>query len=244
MIAATSILKPPPTRVARVGSFFTLPRPVRLISAVAFLVGAVVGLAVSAPIAGGLRGMLMGMSFGAAGGVFVVTYQPMRGESLAMWMWVNVQAFRSRGAQYHGEPVRMYVGLCPVSHAARGKMRIRSGAVNVRPDGFDHRGVPTRGPSFALFGPTPPAPPSGTPARYHTGAAPGGGFAAPAPPPAASPVAPALDVDVVMSRLRPNETSPVAPTLSGPPSPASDAAGPEDDDPVSARLRRIRPPAP
>lgn len=143
MIAATDIMRPPPTRIGKIGGNITLPRTVPLKAAVAALVGALVGLFFAFPIAGiGLNALIWGGIVGGAAGVVAVTWSPLRGESLLRWLGLNVRAAAASKVRIDGKPVRLYIGVAPLARSAVGPARLVPGAVNVPAGEVDDRGVP------------------------------------------------------------------------------------------------------
>lgn len=141
MLAATSVLKPGPTRIAKIGGNVTLPRTVPVMSLVAGVVGAsIVVLLATFTIGVGMRSVILGGAFGACVGVFFVTYSPMKGESMSKWLGLQVAARRGR-LMVDGRLARVYVGVCPVPDVAAGLVHVVRGAVNVPEGSVDERGV-------------------------------------------------------------------------------------------------------
>jgi len=139
MLCATDIMKRPIMRIGHIGKSIRLPRPVRMISLVAggigFLFGALVG-----GIADGLTGIIYGGGFLAALGVALVTYSPLKGESLFTWMGLTLRN-RRKLVSIDGAPVRLAVGICPIDQPITGLVRLTPGAVHVVPEHWDERGV-------------------------------------------------------------------------------------------------------
>lgn len=141
MLAATQVMRPGRTRIGKLGGNVTLPRTVPLVSlitgAVGFLLGAVFGLALAG---GSITGLMYGGTFGAAGGVFVVTYSPMKGESMLTWFGLTVTS-RRRQVKVDGKPVTLFVGVYPIARPPAGPVTIVRGATRIPPSQFDERGV-------------------------------------------------------------------------------------------------------
>lgn len=146
MIAATSMLRPPPARISKITENVVLPRSVPVVSFVAGLVGAVTGLVftvlfLSWIIGVGLTQLFVGTAVGAMLGVMTVTWSPLRGESLAMWLGLNVLKLRQDRVEINGRPVRAYIGVSPLHRTAVGRLRLLPSAVEVAAGSVDERGV-------------------------------------------------------------------------------------------------------
>lgn len=140
MICATRALKPGPMRIGRIAGDMVLPRTVPLASLLAGGAGAFFGLGVGASFLGFQGALYFGMLFGAAG-VALVTYSPLKGQSLLAWFGLRV-AQRSGGrVERDGEFYRVSVGICPLPAVPSGRVRIRLGAANVAPSNYDERGA-------------------------------------------------------------------------------------------------------
>jgi hypothetical protein len=146
MLAATSILKKPQIRIAKITDDITLPRSISLKS---LLVG----------IAGFLFGVLFYIIFYALLFRFTVVsfffisfmftiiavglsnYQPLRGENWSSWL--NLQAGSARGGKVEidGVRVKAYIGIAPLNYSASGKIHVVSSAQEVLPGSVDDRGV-------------------------------------------------------------------------------------------------------
>jgi hypothetical protein len=146
MLAATSILKKPEIRIAKITDDITLPRSISLKS---LLVG----------IAGFLFGVLFYIIFYALLFRFTVVsfffisfmftiiavglsnYQPLRGENWSSWL--NLQAGSARGGKVEidGVRVKAYIGIAPLKYSASGKINVVSSAQEVLPGSVDDRGV-------------------------------------------------------------------------------------------------------
>lgn len=141
MICATRIIKPPPTRIGQLGSGITLPRTIPLKSLISGGLGAVFGLLLGAVI-GSLQTILFGAIIGGFLGVIIVTWSPVKGETLFQWITVNMLGrVRQRKLDYDGGYQALYLGVARLHRVAFGYVRVTSGAVNVNPDQIDERGV-------------------------------------------------------------------------------------------------------
>jgi hypothetical protein len=142
MFAATTVMKTPPTRVGRISKDITLPRAIELSKLLASGAGVIFGMMIAAAIGSSLDSLLWGAIVGAGLGYAVVTYSPLKGESL--WTWIGLEA-RSRGNRVVVRPGvigRVYVGIAPVPRPARGEhIRIVPGAVEIPSGSADRRGV-------------------------------------------------------------------------------------------------------
>jgi hypothetical protein len=145
MIAATKILKPGPTRIARIAPGITLPRTIPITTL--FVAGgfAIVGLVLTAliPLTRTATSMMLGTLFFGAAGVMVTTYSPMKGESMTRWLGLSVTSRRQR-VELNGEPARVYIGICPIDRVAVGEIQIVSSAVAVPAGSVDKRGLPLK----------------------------------------------------------------------------------------------------
>jgi hypothetical protein len=142
MLVATEALRPPKLRIGKLGNNFTLPRTVPVVP---LIVGSITGL-----ISIGIFISFVGASIGSVSysgilgalfGVALVTYSPLRGESLAKWLGLKVKSRKGRTRMMDGRPVRLAVGICYVAPPNTGQIDIRPGSVPVRPGLFDDRGV-------------------------------------------------------------------------------------------------------
>lgn len=141
MLVLTDALKSPKVRIGHIGGNFTLPRTVPLAALVAGLSGALLGLALGFFIIGGLQGTLYSSVLLGAAGVFVVTWSPLKGESMGMWLGLQANSRRKK-LTLNGEPVQLAVGIAVLGEVITGKVRIASGAVTIPPSQYDERGVP------------------------------------------------------------------------------------------------------
>lgn len=141
MLAATSVLKQAPARVSRIAPGIQLPRTVPIKTLLTCLAGAVLSvLFVSAVVGFQLRTVLIAGVLGGAGGWFLVTYQPLEGETLLKWFGLSVSALKDRRREVDGRRARAYVGICPVDDIARGALTIVHGHADVVPGSVDERG--------------------------------------------------------------------------------------------------------
>lgn len=180
MLCATTVLNPGPARVGRIGGGITLPRTVEIRVLAAAGIGVAIGVLLASLVGAGFRGVLLFASFGAILGWLVISYSPLKGESLGLWAALEVRA-RLRSVKVDGEPAQVYVGICRVPDVAAGKVHVVPGAISVTEGSVDERGrfvasaipfAPTtpqrRSPSPGYRQPaqTPP-PPNGASAGYH-----------------------------------------------------------------------------
>lgn len=143
MLAATNMLKPPPAVIGSINKEVTLPRTVRLTTVIAVGLGAVIGFLVAFGVAGpGLRALIYGPIVGGALGWVAVNFSPLRGESLAKWLGLQIDGTRKRRLTLDGRPVRLYVGIAPLHRTAAGTVRIVPGGVAMEAVRQDERGVP------------------------------------------------------------------------------------------------------
>lgn len=159
MLAVTDLLRPPPTRVAKIGPM-VLPRSITMKSAVAGLVGAIVGLIPAFVILGvGANAVIWGGMLGATAGAVVVNWSPLRGESFSRWIGLNVAAYRSDKVEVNGREVNLYIGVARIHRSAAGRVRLEPGAVSVPAGSVDDRGVPVavKSPPLPAHAPFPAA---------------------------------------------------------------------------------------
>lgn len=143
MLAATNMLKPPPAVLGSINKEVTLPRTVRLTTLVAVGLGAVLGFLVAFAVFGaGLRALLYGPAAGGAVGWMAVNLSPLRGESLAKWLGLQLSGTRKRRLSLDGRPVRLYIGIAPLHRTAAGTVRMLPGGVAADAVRWDERGVP------------------------------------------------------------------------------------------------------
>ncbi|MEU6037479.1 hypothetical protein ABZ801_18930 [Actinomadura sp. NPDC047616] len=143
MLAATNMLKPPPTVIGSVNKQVTLPRTVRLTTLIGMLAGATLGFLAAFLIAGpGLKALMYGPTLGGAVGWGVVNFSPLPGESLARWLGLQINETRNRKLVLDGRPVRLYVGIAPLRRTAAGTIRMVPGGVPMDAVRWDPRGYP------------------------------------------------------------------------------------------------------
>lgn len=147
MIAATSMLRPPPARVGKLTENIVLPRAVEVRKLVAGGVGMFLflflWLILWGPIFGfSFLGFLFAAAIGVAAGLAFVTLSPIRGESMFTYLQLNVQSRRGNWVELDGQPAKAFIGIAPLPYKASGNARIRPGAVDVLPGTVDERGVP------------------------------------------------------------------------------------------------------
>jgi hypothetical protein len=140
------MLRPPPARVSKITETMVLPRSVPLVSLISGGVGAVVGLLFMFLVliwfvGFDLNALVISVGLGAFLGVLAVTWSPLKGESLFVWLGLNATKFRQEKVEINGKPVRAFIGIAPLYRTAAGTVKIISSAVNVQPDSVDERGV-------------------------------------------------------------------------------------------------------
>lgn len=141
MVCATSAIDTGPARVGHVAGKITLPRTVELPTAIATVAGAFVGLIVAATIPGGsIQKWVFSILFFAAVGYFLMNFSPMRGESLAKWLGLQVSTLR-RSRMVNGKPVIIAIGSKVASREVLGEFRLVRSAVHVPVGAYDERGV-------------------------------------------------------------------------------------------------------
>ena len=142
MLVATDSLKAPELRIGTLGENITLPRTVRAASLVAAGVGGFAGMVLSTIVLGmSIQTLSYGAILGGLVGTGLISYSPLKGESLGRWVLLKLKARRQRTTR-DGRPVRLAVGICYVEPAFSGKVHIAAGAANVRSGSVDERFVP------------------------------------------------------------------------------------------------------
>ena len=140
MINATRVLKNEGTRIGRISKDITLPRTVRLVAAVGVGIGAFVGLILGLIFGGSLQNIAYVMVVTGGIGYLATSYSPLKGESLATWLSLQVTSALS-SKRIDGKPVQLSVGVAPASRLASGKVQLKRSAVKVSPGTVDERGV-------------------------------------------------------------------------------------------------------
>lgn len=141
MLAATSVLKPPPARVSRLGPGIKLPRTVEIKTLAVCSVFFVVFAASSWALFGfSLQRVLISGTIGVLVGWILVTYSPLEGETLGKWFALVLGRKMSGTTQVSGERARVYVGICPVVKTTTGYVTISHGFGRVSPGSVDERG--------------------------------------------------------------------------------------------------------
>lgn len=146
MIAATTMLRPPPARISKVSETITLPRSVSVKSLVGGLVGLVFGvlayfLGVVLVIGFSLEGMMLTLGGFATLGVVIVNYSPLKGENWATWFSLQTGAAKGGKVMIDGHEVRAYIGIAPLPYAAAGRVSVTGSAQEVLPGSVDDRGA-------------------------------------------------------------------------------------------------------
>jgi hypothetical protein len=147
MIAATTMLRPPPARIGKLTDNITLPRTIELKKALAAAGGAMFGVFMWLFLLGWFAGhsvmsLLLSMAVFGAVGVLVVSWSPLRGESLARWAGLSASTLRADRVQVDGQKVRAYIGVAPLMYTAAGGVQVFASAVEIVPGTHDDRGVP------------------------------------------------------------------------------------------------------
>jgi len=141
MLAATSVLKPPPARVSRLGPGIKLPRTVEIKTlAVCSVLFLVFGALTWFIFGFSLQRVLIGGVLGALAGWLLVTYSPLEGETLGKWFSLILGRRLAGTTRIAGESARVYVGICPVEYTAKGYVTISHGFCRVIPGSVDERG--------------------------------------------------------------------------------------------------------
>jgi hypothetical protein len=145
MLAATTMLRPPPTRIAKLGDNLVLPRSVSLKSlaggSVGFLLGLIIYFLFFVPTVGfSFEIMLIVLAGITASGVGIVNWSPLKGENWSTWATLRVGAASRGRVRIDGEEVRAYIGIASLPYSAAGKVEVLSAAEEVLPGSVDARG--------------------------------------------------------------------------------------------------------
>lgn len=141
MLCMTDVLRQKGAVIGRIGGNFTLPRPVRIrnliIGGIGFVVGTLVVLVLTrSPI----NAVVFGGVLGATGAIVLFNFSPVEGES--MFSFARLTLVHRHGSIVRaGERGHLCVGIAYVDDPARGRVRIRPGAVRIVPVQYDERGV-------------------------------------------------------------------------------------------------------
>lgn len=149
MIAATSMLRPPPARIGKISDNIVLPRAVeakKLFAGIGgMLITVFLWLVLWGPIIGfSFLSFLFAAAIGVALGLAFVTLSPIRGESMFTFLQLNLQSRRGDWVELDGKPSKAFIGIAPLPYRAAGRTRVQAGAVEVVPGTVDERGVPVR----------------------------------------------------------------------------------------------------
>lgn len=146
MLAATSILKKPQIRIAKITDDITLPRSISLKSLLVGIAGFIIGILFYLIFYALLFSFTV-VSFFFISFMFTIiavglsNYQPLRGENWSSWL--NLQAGSARGGKVEidGVRVKAYIGIAQLNYSASGKINVVSSAQEVLPGSVDDRGV-------------------------------------------------------------------------------------------------------
>ena len=146
MLAATTMLRPPPTRIAKLGDNFVLPRSIPLKSLIGGLVGFVIGLVVYflffvVFLGFSLEIMLIVIGGFTAAGASLVNWSPLKGENWTTWASLRVGTASRGRVKIDGQDVRAYIGIAPLPYSAAGRVEVMSGAEEIMPGSVDERGA-------------------------------------------------------------------------------------------------------
>ena len=146
MLAATSILKKPQIRIAKITDDITLPRSISLKSLLVGIAGFIIGILFYLIFYALLFSFTV-VSFFFISFMFTIiavglsNYQPLRGENWSSCL--NLQAGSARGGKVEidGVRVKAYIGIAQLNYSASGKINVVSSAQEVLPGSVDDRGV-------------------------------------------------------------------------------------------------------
>jgi len=149
MMSATSILKRPEARISKITEDLTLPRSISVKSFISAIIGFIIGVLFysifyNLLFSFTITSFLVTSLFFAFISVFIVNYQPLRGENWGSF--INLQAGTSLAGKVEidGKRVKAYIGIARLSTSAAGRIDIISSAQEVLPGSVDERGVSKR----------------------------------------------------------------------------------------------------
>lgn len=139
MFAATRVINPGPTRIGQIGNSFTLPRTVPIVVLIACAIGAVTATLLMAAFTRSVSSLIAAAGVGGTVGWAMVSWSPLRGESLAKWAGLKAATVHDRRL-VNGQMAKVYVGVAPVTRLAAGRIRIQQGHFDVAAGSVDHHG--------------------------------------------------------------------------------------------------------
>lgn len=141
MVVATSVMKKPPLRVAKITDDIVLPRSIPAKTIIVGGAGALIGLVIGA-LFQSWTSMFYGAGIFATIAILLMNMSPLQGESIWKWLTLVWGGRKGRTASAEGEKVRLYVGICPVPRAASdATVHLWPGSVRVVASEYDDRGV-------------------------------------------------------------------------------------------------------
>lgn len=135
LVVTTKYLRKGPRRIALRTKAVALPGTYQLSKVLGGGLGAAGAMLLSAPILLGFgiwQMFIVAGALGGLGGVFIVSWSPLRGESLARWFLLFSAKRRGLvmvGSRYH----RAYVGSCPVDRPTFGRVQVVRSYTELRP---------------------------------------------------------------------------------------------------------------
>lgn len=141
MLVATSVLKPPPARISKLGAGIQLPRTVEIKTLIVCGVLSLVSvLSVGLLFGFGLQRVFITAAIGAMIGWLAVSYSPLKGESLVKWATLILGRRIGKQVREGTERLTVYIGVSPVVKRASGLLTISHGFGEVAPGSVDERG--------------------------------------------------------------------------------------------------------
>ena len=141
MVVATSVMKKPPLRVAKITDDIVLPRSIPAKTIVVGAAGALIGLVIGALFRSWTSVFYGALIFGTVA-ILLMNMSPLQGESIWKWLTLVWGGRKGKTSSAEGEKVRLYVGICPVPRAAsEATVHIWPGSVRIVPSEYDERGV-------------------------------------------------------------------------------------------------------
>lgn len=164
MVCATGVMKPGPTRIGKIGKTVTLPRTIPIATLFASGIGATLGIFFALTF-GSASNIPVGIGIGGGLGWLLVSYSPLRNESLLKWFELTFKS-QTRSRYVKGRRVIPAVGVAVVKAPSSGPVILRRSATRVPIGHYDERGVPRTAKNLNL------PQHSNDPALWHHAAAP------------------------------------------------------------------------
>ena len=139
MLSATSVMKQPAAKIGRISKTVTLPRTILVKSLLFGLVYGIIGFIIGLVIGGARGAIYLSIPFIVLS-YLATNYSPLKGETFTQFILLNAKSRISK-EYINGELVKLHVGITPISRRALGEVVIWPGALTIRSENYDDRGV-------------------------------------------------------------------------------------------------------